>query len=913
MGDNGSANMATIYIDRRPYEAKEGDNLLKTCLGLGFDLPYFCWHPAMHSVGACRQCAVKLFKDGKDEKGKIVMACMTAVQDGMHISVDDPEAVRFRKSVIEWLMTNHPHDCPVCDEGGECHLQDMTVMTGHAYRRFRFRKRTHANQNLGPFVAHEMNRCIACYRCTRFYNDYARGRDFGVFASHNNVYFGRAENGTLQSEFAGNLVEVCPTGVFTDKTLARHYTRKWDLRTAPSVCVHCGLGCNTIPGERYGTLRRMRNRYNGSVNGYFLCDRGRYGYEFVNSDRRVREPQVKENRRAALRPAGRKDALDHAVALLGSARSLIGIGSPRASLEANFALRTLVGEDRFFAGVPRKEHDLTLLAIDLLKRGPARVPTLAEVASCDGVLVLGENVPDTAPVLGLNVLQAIRQKPMEAAKEFRIPYWDDTAMRTLVGDRKGPLFVATTQSTRLDDHASGVLRGAPSNLARCAFALAHAVDGHAPAVEGLSPAAANFVKAAAKAFEGVRRPVVISGVSCFDDGLLRASAQVARALSLAGKEASLCFVMAECNSFGLGLLTDKALEDALAEVDEGRAGAAVVVENDLYRRGPSRAIDGFLETCYTVVSIDHLFNRTLLRSDVVLPAATFAEADGTFVNNEGRAQRSFQVFPTETAARASWRWLRDLMIAQGRIEAKKWKDIDHVIAAMAEAVPALRPVPDAAPSAAFRVAGMKVAREHARYSGRTAMTAHKSVFEPKPPVDVDSPLTFTMEGFGGMPPSALIPRFWAPGWNSPQALNKFQEEAGGALRGGDPGKRLVEPKDGGRGRYETDIEAPFSPRKGLFLIVPFYHVFGSDELSILTPGVKERSPSPYVALSPKDAGVLGIDDGEAASLTVDGRTYRLRVLPAPGLAPGLAAIGYGIPKSPVVSFPQWGTIEKARP
>src|SRR5581483_5420472 len=108
------------------------------------------------------------------------------------------------------------------------------------------------------------------------------------------VYFGRHEDGVLESEFSGNLVEVCPTGVFTDKTLKQHYTRKWDLQTAPSICVQCGLGCNTIPGERYGELRRILNRYNSEVNGYFLCDRGRYGYAFVNSDRRIRQPVIRQ-------------------------------------------------------------------------------------------------------------------------------------------------------------------------------------------------------------------------------------------------------------------------------------------------------------------------------------------------------------------------------------------------------------------------------------------------------------------------------------------------------------------------------------------------------------------------------------------------------------------------------------------
>ena len=130
-----------------------------------------------------------------------------------------PEAAEFRAAITELLMTNHPHDCPVCDEGGECHLQDMTVMTGHNQRRYRFGKRTHRNQDLGPLIEHEMNRCIACYRCLRFYQEYAGGHDLDVFQSHNHVYFGRHEDGVLESEFSGNLVEVCPTGVFTDKTL----------------------------------------------------------------------------------------------------------------------------------------------------------------------------------------------------------------------------------------------------------------------------------------------------------------------------------------------------------------------------------------------------------------------------------------------------------------------------------------------------------------------------------------------------------------------------------------------------------------------------------------------------------------------------------------------------------------------
>jgi len=181
--------MAKLIIDGRTHEIREGRNLLEIILSLGYDLPYFCWHPALGSVGSCRQCAVTKYKDEKDEKGKLVMACMEPATDGIRISLKDQESHQFRKNVVEWLMTNHPHDCPVCDEGGECHLQDMTVMTGHDYRRFNYHKRTHRNQYLGPFIHHEMNRCIQCYRCVRFYREYAEGEDFDVFSAHNHVYF----------------------------------------------------------------------------------------------------------------------------------------------------------------------------------------------------------------------------------------------------------------------------------------------------------------------------------------------------------------------------------------------------------------------------------------------------------------------------------------------------------------------------------------------------------------------------------------------------------------------------------------------------------------------------------------------------------------------------------------------------
>ena len=206
-------------------------------------------------------------------------------------------------------------------------------------------------------------------------------------------------------------MEVCPTGVFTDKTLKRHYTRKWDLQTAPSICVNCGLGCNTIPGERYGELRRIRNRFNGDVNGYFLCDRGRYGYEFVNDERRIRHP-LQKGAAAATAPA-REALLARLAALIGDGSRVIGIGSPRASLEDNFALRSLVGPERFYTGLSEQDAATAATIIDILQQGPARSASLEDVRASDTVLVLGEDPTGYAPVLALALRQSVRNQPLK--------------------------------------------------------------------------------------------------------------------------------------------------------------------------------------------------------------------------------------------------------------------------------------------------------------------------------------------------------------------------------------------------------------------------------------------------------------------------------------------------------------------
>lgn len=880
--------MAKIHVDGQAFEVDGSQNLLHTCLSLGFDLEYFCWHPALGSVGACRQCAVKQFKDETDEragKGKIVMACMTPAADGTRISIRDPEAVAFRAGIIEGLMLNHPHDCPVCDEGGECHLQDMTVMTGHSYRRNRFAKRTFRNQQLGPCLNHEMNRCIQCYRCVRFYREYAGGRDLDVFGLRNLTYFGRAEDGTLESEWSGNLAEVCPTGVFTDATLGRHYVRKWDQQMSPSVCGHCGLGCNITHAQRAGQLRRTVNRYNGQVNGYFICDRGRYAYEFAQSDARLRSASVSD------------DEIIARLARVADERT-IGIGSPRASLEANFALRALVGRDHFFMGMADSEATLMALALDLARRSSARVPTIAEASQSDAVLILGEDLPNVAPRLALAVRQAVRQRSFEHARRHHIPVWLDQAVRTLARDELSPLYVFTPFATRLDDVATIAGRVAPDDVACLGFAVAHVIDASLPAVSDLNPAQRCQAEDIARSLLAAQRPLVISGPSLGCDAVMRAAAAVAQALCNQGRAAALAFTAPECNSVGAALFGAGRLVAAFERVAIG-ATRVVILENDLYRRAPASEVDKLFERAGEVIVLDCIRSRTSERATIAVPSATRAESDGTLVSSETRAQRFFQVMPPAAPLRASWRWLAQALAKAGRAD---WQTLDQIIAALAADIPALAPIVHAAPSAEFRLDGAKIPRAPHRESGRTAESANIQVQDRPPPSDPDSALAFSMEGTTRQPPASLVPFFWSPAWNSVQAVNKFQEEIAGPLRGGDAGVRLIDGmKDGG---FDPGgPPPPFSLRPGQLWAMPHFQIFGSDELARHAPAVAARTPPAALTVHPEDGVALRVLAGDVVDVRSETETARLTVVFSESVARGTAAMSAGHPET--LRLPTW--------
>lgn len=862
--------MPTIYIDGQAYQVEAGNNILQTCLNLGLDLPYFCWHPAMGSIGACRQCALVQYQNEEDSRGRIVIGCMTPVSDGARFSLSGDKAKGFREAIVESLMLNHPHDCPVCAEGGECHLQDMTVMVGHRDRNYRGKKNTHRNQYLGPLINHEMNRCITCYRCTRYYRDYAGGTDLAAMAARDHIYFGRHDDGLLESEFSGNLVEVCPTGVFTDKTLVSEYTRKWDLQSAPSICVGCAVGCNTSPGERYGKLKRIHNRYHHEVNGYFLCDRGRFGGGFVNESSRAKWAGLK-TADGSYQAINHTDALDHLKTIFKAGADLsrvAAIGSPRASMESNYLLRRLIGAENFAAGFSDSEHNLTAAVYQQLNQAQVYSASIKDAESADAVLILGEDVTNTAPRLALALRQSVRNKAYQLAAELRLESWQDAAIRNLAQDQRSPLFIASVSATRLADIAQVNQSLAPDDIARLGFAVAARIDTSLESIADLQPELASLADDIAEALKAAQRPLLVSGTSSANENIIQATGAIARALHKHHQLPTMTsFCLAECNSLGAAMMATEECSTIGALCTRAAAGelnTLVVLENDLYCRASKSVVDQLLANVEHLIVLDSVDTPTLSQSTLALPAATFAESEGTLVNAEGRAQRHYPVFKAQQDCQPSWRWLAALGSALDHSGFDTFHHFDEVNAACATDIACLNGIAAAAPAGDFRQHGLKVPRQTHRYSGRTAMVADVSVHEPKQPQDEDTPLSYSMEGINRNQPGALLPFVWSPGWNSNQALHKFQSESSGPLQGGTGGQRLISGQ--GQAADADKIPSTFVPQSDQLLLVNNYRLYGSEELSAKSPALGELIESPYISLHPQDAANMGFVNGDGATL-----------------------------------------------
>ncbi len=612
--------MVKVTIDKRSIEVAAGTKVIEAAERLGIVIPRFCYHPALGSVGACRVCAVA-FQEGP-VKG-IRMSCMVNVQDGMVISTTDEEVVDFRRHVIEWLMLSHPHDCPVCDEGGHCLLQDLTVSGGHGLRRYQGLKRTHNDQNLGPLIQHEMNRCIACYRCVRYYQAYAGGRDLGVMGIGSRVYFGRHRSGTLESPFAGNLVDICPTGVYTDKP-SRFLGRRWDFQRAPTLCLHCSLGCNLVASARYRRVVRHEARVNMDVNGHFICDRGRYGYAYNDSQERPRQAMVK----GAAQPlpdalAAARDALGAVVGRHGPL-CVAAIGSLRSSLEtlatldhhcreAQWRGPAMVHEGRKVENLRAAVRSLTAdLAV-----------SLGAVSVADFVLIIGADPVNEAPMLTLSIRQARQQgagvavidpRPVEMPLDFEHLAVPPDGLAAVV-----------------------------QHMIQAACEVGDVEEGAGPS-DGEQAASQTYTRrldAITARFCKSRRAVIICGTDIVTPKEIQLAARLAQTMRDAGTEAKLFYPLAGPNGFAAGRMAEEAegIDALLAHIEAGRTKALVVVENDLWHHYPHRRrLVDLLARLELLIVLDYVASPLAQQADIFLPTQTVYEAGGSWINQEGRLQ-----------------------------------------------------------------------------------------------------------------------------------------------------------------------------------------------------------------------------------------------------------------------------------
>lgn len=885
--------MIPIYIEDKKYLVKKLKNVLETCLSLGFNIPYFCWHPALGSIGACRQCAIKCCDNNVNKNSKkLVMACMTPITEDMRIYLFDEEIQEFRKGILELLMINHPHDCPVCEEGGNCHLQDMTVMVGHAYRRYRFTKRTHYNQDLGPLISHEMNRCITCYRCIRYYKDYAGGDDLGVFGIHDNIYFGRVHDGMLQSEFSGNLIEICPTGVFIDKTRTQTYTRKWDIIFSPSVCHQCSIGCNIILGERYGKLCRVENRYNGNINGYFLCDRGRFGCDYVNLNNRPKIPlrRLQHNNYVEI---NKLDSIKYVASALKCSNRIIGIGSTRASIESNFALRKLVGPNNFYMGVDRLEQKRLAVILEILYKGDIYVPSVREIENYDAILILGEDITQTGSRIALSVRQAIKGQSYQTSFSEGILNWQSDAVSNISKNDKYPLFITGIDTTKLDDLAMLTYYDSFQNQARFALAIAHALDNTAPIVKDFDSKLNERLQIVVKGLMHARKPLIISGTNSGSIELMESAFNIANALKNRRSEVGIIFVVNDVNSMGLAMIETKNLDDACDKLcnknDKNLSTSVIVLENDLYRYVDSNKIKSALNNVNYFIILDHQHNLINKKADLVLPVTSFVESDGTVINYEGRAQRFFRLYypsyyKDNIVLLESWRWLYLIYDLYMDYIRKEELNIDYVIEEIICCFPILIGIKDTAPNANFRVHGQKIAQAPHRYSGRTAMNAHLNVHESCVLPNNETMFTFSMEGnHYSRSLHKQIAFAWSPGWNSPQAWNKFQTQIGEHLYPEDPGVRLFKTLSynncNNKKKWFENIPniLIIENNSDNWLIAPYWHLFGSEYTSQQSECIKDCMLDPYAMINIADAKRLNIQENMFIQFRCSDKTLCLPV------------------------------------
>jgi NADH-quinone oxidoreductase subunit G len=373
----------------------------------GIEVPSFCYYPGLSLQAACRMCLVEV-----EKTPKLQTACTLVAVEGMVVKTDTPQVHKARKDMIEFLLSNHPLDCPVCDKGGECELQDMTFRYGLDHSRFNEEKLHYPEEKWSPLVYYDAPRCILCFRCVRVCDEGMDVKALGVGARGVSSVILPNQPGELACEECGMCIDICPVGALTSGTY-RYQTRPWEMKYVGDPCAHCSNGCKTTLSVRNNEILRANNRDHSGVNGEFLCAKGRFGFDFTNNAERIRQPLVRRD--GKLEPASWEDALEEIARRLKQVRDKHGansigvIGSNRTTNEENYLLNRFA---RVTLGTNNIDHHRTAdylgLAAALGPNAKDAQATMADVYTSNAVLLIGNDVTQQNPLVAWQIRTGVR-------------------------------------------------------------------------------------------------------------------------------------------------------------------------------------------------------------------------------------------------------------------------------------------------------------------------------------------------------------------------------------------------------------------------------------------------------------------------------------------------------------------------
>ena len=621
-----ATELAKVTINGKEFEVPKGARLIDVCREKGFDIPSFCYYADLALQASCRMCLVRI-----EKMPKLQTSCTITVTDGMIVTTQSEEIEKAQRAMTEFLLANHPLDCPVCDRGGECELQEMTFDWGGLEERFTEQKNYAAERYLSPMVANDPQRCILCKRCTRVCDEWMGEEAIEAGGRGAHTVIG-TYMGWLDCSQCGNCIEVCPTGTLLDATY-RHQTRPWELAQTISTCNYCSDGCQMSVGSRAGEVRRVvaRDRYVNGINGEFLCVKGRFGHPFINHEARIRTPMIRYKKGGKLIPATWDDAIKHIAERLDAVadthgRNAIGVvGSPRLTNESLYVLRKfateLVGTENYTT------TDLHSLQPFFENLG-APLATHRDIRYAKTIVLIGGDPSELQPLTGKQMRQAVRNGAANLILVNPIPIRLREQAAIFLHVRPGTeeavlLALADAANNDLAAQKAG-LEAAQLDAAR-EMILGTAGDVVVMFSAELSAAAQTVLAQLSSVMGGEGRRVLLhplplfnNSVGAHDMGLMDRNLSPYRLLEMAGEEIKAMYVAG-------GFLREhlEGREDALSRLE-------FLVVQELFE------------------------NETTAAADVVLPAASYAEVDGTFTNNTGMVQRVRQSIPPLHQSKADW-------------------------------------------------------------------------------------------------------------------------------------------------------------------------------------------------------------------------------------------------------------------